>query len=374
MAIIEDTAKLQSLEERICEVEKELEKFYTDLGKAYFAKYAENLDPDFQSYAADINKANAEINGCNAQIKELKGIIACPGCGVDVNKTDMFCESCGARIAAPEPEVVAEPAVQVNTCTVCGEVLEEGSVFCTNCGTKVVAPVTEVAPAVQDTAPVCAVCGAPLEEDSVFCTMCGSKAEKIVPATELEVDTNDTVVEVYPPVVDTTPKCAMCGEVLEEGSVFCTNCGTKVASAEEATAAPVIEVVPEPVVEDTTPKCEVCGAVLDSDSAFCTICGTKVNVSAPVVEPVATPVVEEVFVPTEPVVVSVPVVEPVATPVVEEVFVPAEPVVVPPAIAPVEVAPAQPEVAEVPTKRFCVNCGKEIALTAKFCIYCGSKQ
>ena len=328
MAIIEDTSKIENLNNLICEEEKELGKCYAILGKAYFEKYGENPDSDFVGFAADIKNINAKIDDYNAQIKELKGIISCPGCGADVYKTDTFCVGCGTRIAAPEPvEVVAPaPALQENKCAVCGAPLDDDSVFCTMCGTKVVAatPVVEAEPVVQMPAHSCAVCGAPLDDDSVFCTMCGAKVEPSAPVAE--------------PV-----------EILPE--------------AEEV--APV-------AVEVTTPKCAVCGASLDDDSVFCTICGTKVEVPAVIVEetvaaPVAEPAVtvapdEEIFVPSAPVTPAEEIFVP-TSPVkpAQEVFVPTEPV-------------ASASVEQAPAKRFCMNCGKEVAPVAKFCIYCGSKQ
>ena len=344
MAIIEDTAKLEKLDAVICEEEKAIEKCYTELGKAYFEKYGENCEGSFQAYTASIKGAKAKIEDCKAQIKELKGIIACPKCGKDVNKTDTFCVGCGTRIA-PEPVAVAPAPVQTNKCAACGAVLDADSVFCTNCGTKVEAAAFVATPAVEDTTPKCAACGAALDADTVFCTNCGTKVEA-TPVVEKKVaEVQAPVKEEVVPAEDATPKCAVCGAVLDDGSVFCTMCGTKVT-------APAAEVKEEVApVEDTTPKCVVCGAVLDDGSVFCTMCGTKVTaVAEEKAAPV--PVKEEVVVPA-----------PTAVPA-EEVFTPDEFI---------EETVAAPVTAEAPANNFCANCGKKLEADAKFCIYCGSK-
>ena len=54
-----------------------------------------------------------------------KDSIVCPGCGMAMKPSDMFCTGCGhARPAAPAALV----------CPACGERVEEGDRFCMNCG------------------------------------------------------------------------------------------------------------------------------------------------------------------------------------------------------------------------------------------------
>ncbi|NPV55446.1 MAG: zinc-ribbon domain-containing protein [Anaerolineae bacterium] len=60
----------------------------------------------------------------------------CPSCGTPTEPGAMFCDNCGAKLAAPAP--VAAPAPQSpNTrlsCPSCGHGNMPGSVFCENCG------------------------------------------------------------------------------------------------------------------------------------------------------------------------------------------------------------------------------------------------
>lgn len=54
-------------------------------------------------------------------------------------------------------------------------------------------------------------------------------------------------------------KCSACGEMMELGAAFCTNCGNRL----EATA--------------NVKKCSSCGEAMEKDAAFCTNCGNRVE-------------------------------------------------------------------------------------------------
>ena len=78
----------------------------------------------------------------------------------------------------------------------------------------------------------CPNCGAEVPKDSAFCSSCGTPVPKQetpvdVPAAEAEVVSAPEAA----PVAEEAPvekKCPSCGATLEDGALFCTNCGTKV--------------------------------------------------------------------------------------------------------------------------------------------------
>ena len=92
----------------------------------------------------------------------------------------------------------------------------------------------------------CESCGELIDNGNIFCPICGVKQSVVV------------------------PKCVKCGAVLEEGARFCAKCGTKqpesdlnaaptptpapVPVAEPVTEEPVVETVAEPVVESVAEK------------------------------------------------------------------------------------------------------------------------
>ena len=270
MAIIEDKNKLDILIKMITLEEQNIEKFYYDLGKAHFEIHSDDAESELQPQISGIKSSKAKIADFTQQIKELKGIIACKGCGADVYKTAAFCTVCGTRIA-PEPVPAPAPVQLTGTkCVNCGGIVPEGSAFCTTCGTKAEAPAPAPAPNVAFR---CTNCGANVPAGSAFCTVCGTKVGAPAPAPA-EV-----------------PKCANCGAPIPEGSAFCVACGTRVGVSASVSVptpepAPIPAPIPEPVPAPApveAPKCVNCGADIPERSAFCIVCGTRVG-AAPVAE------------------------------------------------------------------------------------------
>ncbi|WP_052169748.1 zinc ribbon domain-containing protein [Pseudobutyrivibrio ruminis] len=80
----------------------------------------------------------------------------------------------------------------------------------------------------------CPNCGAEVPKDSAFCSSCGTPVPKQdVPAAEAVPVEEATPVEApaeEAPAVEAPveKKCPSCGATLENGALFCTNCGTKV--------------------------------------------------------------------------------------------------------------------------------------------------
>ena len=82
----------------------------------------------------------------------------------------------------------------------------------------------------------CPNCGAEVPKDSAFCSSCGTPVPKQdVPAAEAEEVSAPEAAPVETPVEEAPAveapvekKCPSCGATLEDGALFCTNCGTKV--------------------------------------------------------------------------------------------------------------------------------------------------
>lgn len=97
---------------------------------------------------------------------------------------------------------------------------------------------------------ICPKCNKEIEEGSIFCTECGSKIE----------------------VKEEVFYCEECGNKLKKGSAFCTECGTKVGTKVKEEKKEIKKEVKKDII-----KCVKCGAELAKDSTFCTECGTKVE-------------------------------------------------------------------------------------------------
>ena len=79
-----------------------IEEAETAIGIKYYAEKGSSPDPGFESYCADIDSAYARIAEIKAQIRVIKGVINCPGCGNEVIIEMNYCPVCGIKIEHPE--------------------------------------------------------------------------------------------------------------------------------------------------------------------------------------------------------------------------------------------------------------------------------
>lgn len=115
---------------------------------------------------------------------------------------------------------------------------------------------------------LCPKCESIVEDGAVFCGECGARLEEVKAAQEGEV-------------------CPRCGASNEKGKKFCVICGEKldgqetpafnidVAVSEAAPTQAVPEVAPEPVQAPASIFCPNCGTQLPADAIFCGECGTR---------------------------------------------------------------------------------------------------
>ncbi|MCD8218368.1 MAG: zinc ribbon domain-containing protein [Clostridiales bacterium] len=155
----------------ISDLEKDIQTQYTEIGKAYFMKYAQNIqDEEMIPYFKKIQDNLEQIDKHQEQLRVLKGVVKCKNCGMDIPDTATVCSHCGARLV---PDVTI--AAPVRKCPNCGVVLEEGSLFCTECGTSVV---DNAETENTEETLVCKSCGAVLQPGQAFCPACGQKVSK----------------------------------------------------------------------------------------------------------------------------------------------------------------------------------------------------
>ena len=100
---------------------------------------------------------------------------------------------------------------------------------------------------------LCPNCGAEMEEGTLFCAKCGTKVEEPAPTEPAEEEKPDYKL------------CPTCGSKLTLEAAFCPSCGTKQEVAEEK----------KEEAENEPRKCPQCGAQIEEGVSFCPNCGTK---------------------------------------------------------------------------------------------------
>ena len=238
-----DVAKINSA---ISDENNKIQRNITELGKLYYATYAEECAPEFLPLVKAIQESEKKIAEYKRQKQDIKGIVRCTKCSAEIPANSVFCSVCGApapvqapagtaAYTAAAPAAAAPVSAGYVTCAVCGKTVDGNMKFCTQCGAQInqqpaapvapIAPVAPVAPVIPEpVAPVAPVIPEPVAPVAPVIP------EPVAPAAPVIPEPVAPVAPVIPePVAPAAPAfCTNCGTPIESGMAFCTNCGAKV--------------------------------------------------------------------------------------------------------------------------------------------------
>ena len=102
-----------SMNAKVSDAKKELDKSYCELGKGTYEKFSdapiEGLEEQFEAVKTSL----AGVNELNAQLQQIKGVKSCPGCGKESPMDAVYCAACGAKLPAAD---TPEPTADVKAC------------------------------------------------------------------------------------------------------------------------------------------------------------------------------------------------------------------------------------------------------------------
>ena len=127
-------AEVTKLSGAISDKEKQIAQIYAQIGQAYYQRHCQDPGAEEWEQIQSINALLAEIARHREEIKQIKGVTKCPGCGAEVPLHAAYCSACGARVPAEETAAPAAPGTRV--CPCCGAPAEADSAFCNSCGTR----------------------------------------------------------------------------------------------------------------------------------------------------------------------------------------------------------------------------------------------
>jgi len=200
---------------------------------------AEVAEPSAPAPAAEAAQEVAPAPPSQKPVAAAPQGAICPSCGATNTPGEMFCDDCGAPLAAPqpEPEAVAEaqaPPVAApqelggpKTCPACGATVADDDEFCYACG----ADLTQVA---KVAAPAPAAPAEPAAEKA-------APAPTAEPAETAPSPAAPTVAEAaLAPAEETGRVCPACGAKVSPGDTFCEHCGAALVTAIEAAPAAIV--------------------------------------------------------------------------------------------------------------------------------------
>ncbi len=253
----------------------------------------------------------------------------CTKCNFANDDDALFCENCGQTLAEPIPESEDHSSEdKTKKCPVCGKSAQDNDLFCKECGTRLkkdtkfseeddpeqnmtedqnktdetVLPMEDDVAgdktAVEDTDKTgsekslqCPVCHSRIRKDDTFCKECGSRIETLTGETEKTVPKaiinicntdGDSLTEdsekstsastpAFEPTAqdDISQKCPVCNSKIQDGDMFCKECGHHLKKESEAFENKESEVI-----------CPNCQTVNPEDSAFCYKCGAPLKKEA----------------------------------------------------------------------------------------------
>ena len=110
-------AEIVRIQRQIALKQGEYNKLIAEVGKAYYSAYRSetSAEGELSALCARLDSLQAEIDGLNLKLDDIKQIRRCTECGCVQNETNRFCSACGSKlpervIPAEEPETVMQDA------------------------------------------------------------------------------------------------------------------------------------------------------------------------------------------------------------------------------------------------------------------------
>ena len=103
MVEVQKTNEVRQLNSKVNEEKRYLNKLYLEMGKKLYDKYkdADTAPEGFEAEFRKITERYSVMDLLQDEIRQVKGVVLCPCCNMEVAATERFCSNCGNRM--PEP-------------------------------------------------------------------------------------------------------------------------------------------------------------------------------------------------------------------------------------------------------------------------------
>lgn len=103
MVEVQKMNEVRQLNSKVNEEKRYLNKLYLEMGKKLYDKYkdADTAPEGFEAEFRKITERYSVMDFLQDEIRQVKGVVLCPCCNMEVAATERFCSNCGNRM--PEP-------------------------------------------------------------------------------------------------------------------------------------------------------------------------------------------------------------------------------------------------------------------------------
>lgn len=103
MVEVQKMNEVRQLNSKVNEEKRYLNKLYLEMGKKLYDKYkdADTEPVGFEAEFRKITERYSVMDLLQDEIRQVKGVVLCPCCNMEVAATERFCSNCGNRM--PEP-------------------------------------------------------------------------------------------------------------------------------------------------------------------------------------------------------------------------------------------------------------------------------
>ena len=103
MVEVQKMNEVRQLNSKVNEDKRYLNKLYLEMGKKLYDKYkdADTAPEGFEAEFRKITERYSVMDLLQDEIRQVKGVVLCPCCNMEVAATERFCSNCGNRM--PEP-------------------------------------------------------------------------------------------------------------------------------------------------------------------------------------------------------------------------------------------------------------------------------
>lgn len=101
MEEVQKMNEVRQLNGKVNEAQKQIRSLYSEMGKKLYEQYKEEALVGFEAEIHAISDKFVRIEELKEQIRQVKGVVLCPCCNMEVSATERFCSNCGNKM----PEV-----------------------------------------------------------------------------------------------------------------------------------------------------------------------------------------------------------------------------------------------------------------------------